>query len=1650
MEGNTRSDPSPWPAAAGEMADRVSAFDWAATPLGPLENWPPSLKTVVDLMLRTPQPATLAVGSDRIFLYNDEAAQLYGSRHPAVFGTPLGQAFEHEFDQVTAFYDRVFAGESVHVPAQALDPAKTGALEVFETYLTPVHAADDSVIAAYVTVTTTISKLRAEGALRESEQRFRAFVTATSDVVYRMSADWSEMRQLDGRGFLSDTAEPTGSWMDGYIPPGDQPAVREAIERAVRSETPFELEHRVIRADGTAGWTASRAVPIRGADGQITEWLGAAADVTARKQTQQALHESEEEYRTLFESIDQGFCTIEMRFDGQGRPVDYVFLNTNRAFLAQAGFGDEHIIGQNMRTFAPDHEKFWFETYGRVARTGRPERFEHEAAAIGRWYNVFAFRPKEGAQDQVAVLFEDITARKHIEAELREREERQAFLLRLSDKLRPLTDALEIQSAAVELVGRHLGASRTIYALVGGKPGGEQLHLTGQYVRVGAPMPEVVDAQAFGTALVNAMLRGEWIGIADTATDPRVPDADRDAHRLANIASYGCVSLMKHGRAVAVLSVHSDTPREWTASEATLLSEVADRTWDAVERARAEAALRESEEKHRTLFNTMGQGYCEHEIVRDETGRAIDLRLLEANPRWGELTGLPRILGSLIRDHVPDAELSWVEAYDSVVRTGVPARFENEAAALGRWYEVYAYPRGGDRFALLVEDITERKRSEMALLESEERQAFLLKLSDALRPLADPAEIQDAATRVLGEHLRANRVAYVRVTDDEYIIEGDYVDGVPSMAGRFRVNSFGTDKVADYQEGRTRGGRDTEKDAHNDPVATSNFAAFGVAAGIGVPLIKGGRFVATLVVHMSEPRDWSLREVVLAEETAERTWAAIERAQAEAALRESEARLAAAFESVPAGIAVNDTAGETVIANSLYRGFLPTGVIPSRDPPGVQRWQAWDEQGCAIDAHDFPSARALSGESVVPGQEMLHTDITGRETWTQVAAVPVRDADGRITGIATVISDIDAKKRAETALRESEQALAADLAGASLLRDLSERLGTEEDLATIHEEILAAAIAIMRSDGGTIQVYEPGTRSLILLVTRGFDPRMTGHFHRVNAASETACGFALRQGRRTFIDFDRDEMDEADRMHVAAGYRSAQATPLLSRAGAPLGMLNTHWRESGHRPTERELRFLDLLARQAADLIERAQAQRRLRESEERLRQFGDASQDVLWIRDADTLQWVYLTPAFEHIYGLTRQEALTGDNYRNWQDLIIPEDRERATGAIARVRAGEHVTFEYRVRRPGDGTIRWVRNTDFPITDETGKVVLIGGIGHDFTEFRETEQRFRTLVEGIPQLVWRAIDGGEWTWASPQWTQCTGQKAAEYVDWGWLTAVHPADRNAAREAWARALDDGGFEVEYRIRRQIDAEYRWFQTRATPVRDQTGVITEWLGTSTDVHELRGLQELQKTLLAELQHRVRNILAVTRSIVSRSDNGERDTKEYVQHLLGRISALARTQVLLTRKAGAGVDLKGLIRDELLAQVADESPFALDGPDVKLSAKATEVLTLAVHELATNATKYGAFSRASGRLTVRWQIEERDHQIWLSLDWLESGVPIVDAFPRRRGFGAELVSRRIPYELKGHGSLELKPGGLVSHIEFPLVPGDSILQTDGVSV
>ena len=245
--------------------------------------------------------------------------------------------------------------------------------------------------------------------------------------------------------------------------------------------------------------------------------------------------------------------------------------------------------------------------------------------------------------------------------------------------------------------------------------------------------------------------------------------------------------------------------------------------------------------------------------------------------------------------------------------------------------------------------------------------------------------------------------------------------------------------------------------------------------------------------------------------------------------------------------------------------------------------------------------------------------------------------------------------------------------------------------------------------------------------------------------------------------------------------------------------------------------------------------------------------------------------------------------------------------------------------------------------------------------------------------------------------------------------------------------------------RRADGSLGWTLSRAVPILDDKGKIVEWFGAASDITERRSAAEQNATLLAELQHRVRNVLALVISIVSRSGGSSASFNNNRESLMGRLASLARTQALLTRAAGAGIDLAELLRGEISIGKGNGKQVEYVGPTVTLGPKSAEVLNLMIHELTINSIKYGALSRPTGKLVVRWKINEKAGDLWLDLTWKESGVSLA-ASPEHKGFGTELITRRVPYELRGMASLEFEPDGILCTINFPLQHGSSILQTD----
>ena len=291
-----------------------------------------------------------------------------------------------------------------------------------ETKWSTLPGPDGKPLKSFATNLDITGRKQAEKALRQSDERFRALVTASADVVYRMSPDWREMRQLHGQNFLVDTIAPNANWLQEYIHPIDHLRVMAVIKEAIRTKSLFEMEHQVVTADGSLGWTFSHAVPLLDEGGDIVEWFGTASDVTEHRRAAQALRDSEDRYRTLFNSMDEGYCIVEVFFDAQEKPVDYRFLEVNPALEALTGL--HGALGKRMREFVPDLEEFWFETYGKVALTGESIRFISEAKPMNRWFDVYAFRFGGAESRKVAILFTNITERKKAEDALRKSEER--------------------------------------------------------------------------------------------------------------------------------------------------------------------------------------------------------------------------------------------------------------------------------------------------------------------------------------------------------------------------------------------------------------------------------------------------------------------------------------------------------------------------------------------------------------------------------------------------------------------------------------------------------------------------------------------------------------------------------------------------------------------------------------------------------------------------------------------------------------------------------------------------------------------------------------------------------------------------------------------------------------------------------------------------------------------------------------------------------------------------------------------------------------------------------------------------------------------------------------------------------------------------
>ena len=515
--------------------------------------------------------------------------------------------------------------------------------------------------------------------------------------------------------------------------------------------------------------------------------------------------------------------------------------------------------------------------------------------------------------------------------------------------------------------------------------------------------------------------------------------------------------------------------------------------------------------------------------------------------------------------------------------------------------------------------------------------------------------------------------------------------------------------------------------------------------------------------------------------------------------------------------------------------------------------------------------RVRAGETLIYKDALYPITRSGslEQAWFTLTYSPLRSESGEVAGILVTVFETTRQHLTEAALRDGEERFRAF--------------------------VTASSDVVYRMSPDWTEMRRLEGRAFLRDTDEPSRAWVDRYIHPDDQATVHA---AIEQAIATKSVFELEH--PVIRADGTLGWTFSRAVPILTDAGEIREWLGT-----------------------ATDVTARRKTESSLRESERRLGEFGEASSDVLWMRDTATFQWVYLTPAFETIYGLDRAAALSGDNLDGWIDLIVPEDRELALASLRRVMAGERVTFEYRVRRPLDGEIRWLRDTDFPMHDAAGEVRWIGGVGRDITEEKETAAHLGVLV-----------------------------------------------------------------------------------------------------------------------AELQHRTRNLMGVVRAMADKTQNNSADLGDFKERFGTRLAALARVQGLLSRLAeGERITFDDLIQGEMAALNGEASRVSFDGPKgVALRSSSVQTFAMALHELSTNALKYGALAQPQGHLSIRWRVEraEKDSRPWLHVDWRERGVllPAKHGTPPGGGSGRELIERALPYQLGARTTYVMEADGVHCTVALPV--------------
>ena len=644
---------------------------------------------------------------------------------------------------------------------------------------------------------------------------------------------------------------------------------------------------------------------------------------------------------------------------------------------------------------------------------------------------------------------------------------------------------------------------------------------------------------------------------------------------------------------------------------------------------------------------------------------------------------------------------------------------------------------------------------------------------------------------------------------------------------------------------------------------------------------------------------------------------------------------------------------------------------------------------------------------------------------------PVLGDDGNPAGVLAVVIETTGRVIAERALKARTERL-------SLFDRLSRALGE----LSAPDEIMAVTARLLGEHlGASVVAYADMEVDQDAFTIRG-DWSAAGAQSIVGSYSLDSFGDtaakAMRGGQPLVVRDVRGELGEAEGgKFLAIGIQATICMPYV-RAGKLAAMMAVHQNVPRDWSEDEQALVAEATERSWAHIV-RVRSEAILRESEDRFRNIADQTPVMLWVTD-ETGYCTYLNQTW---YDFTGQRPHEGEGF-GWLKAVHEHDRPEAEKAFLRANA-EQVRYEvdFRVRR-ADGSYRWCIDAAAPRFDGSGKFMGYVGSVIDVDERREaiervrrSEEQLRAVIDQMPIGVAIArVPAGEIFLYNQALEEMLGhpilsETAETYQRYG---GVDADGRPLGNEAYPlyRAIAFGETVIDDEMRyKRPDGRIITLLGQAAPILDDDGRAEIAIVALQDISGRKQAEAHQQLLINELSHRAKNLLAIIQSIAQQSFRGNDPTAAQLSRFEGRLGALSAAHGILTQEKWESVPLRRLICDTYISVRADDDCLVLDGPDLLLPPKVAVSLAMAVHELATNATKYGSLSEDGGKVTISWATEGGR----LKVEWKESGGPPVTE-PASRGFGTRMIERGLAAELGGKVRILYEPDGVRCVVDAPI--------------